>query len=177
MKCVVVFTNRGVGRLLEEGGSQAWKLNPERVRKLTYVVCVQNRNDGDWGRPTHEQGEGFLIGKISGVDTNSEDRESNRYIIRFDEYAEISVPKLWETLGGLRNPIRYLNDLEKYFDVDRLHWKRIHPGTHGEPPSSASSVVQNAAGETRGLDIADAKKALATFYRVPVTAIEIVIRG
>jgi hypothetical protein len=177
MKCVAVFTNRGLGRLLEEEGSQAWKLNPDRVRKLTYVLCVQNRNDGDWGRPTHEQGEGFLIGKISGVETNSEDRETNRYIIKFDEYAEISIPKLWEKLGGLRNPVHYLNDLEKYIDVDGLEWKRIHPRKDGEPPRAASPAAANAASESRGLDIAEAKNALATFYRVPVTAIEIVIRG
>ncbi len=177
MKCVVVFTNRGVGRLLEEGGSQAWRLNPDRVRKRTYVVCVQNRNDGDWGCPTHEQGEGFLIGKISGVETNSEDRESNRYIIKFDEYAEISVPKLWEKLGGLRNPVHYLNDLEKYVDVDQLEWKRIHPRTDGEPPRAAFPAVPNSASDRRGLDITEAKNALATFYRVPITAIEIVIRG
>jgi hypothetical protein len=174
MKCVVVFTNRGLDRLLKEGGSQAWKLNPDRVRKLTYVVCVQNRNDGDWGRPTHDQGEGFLIGKISDVETNSEDRENNRYIIKFDEYAEISIPKLWEKLGGLRNPVHYFNDLETYVDVDGLEWKRR---LDGEPPRAASPVVPNALGEGRGLDIAQAKKALATFYRVPVTAIEIVIRG
>jgi hypothetical protein len=31
--------------------------------------------------------------------------------------------------------------------------------------------------ESKGIDIAEAKKALAAFYRVPVTAIEIVIRG
>ncbi len=177
MKCVVVFTNPGLGRLLEEGGSQAWKLNPDKVRKLTYVMCVQNRNDGDWGRPTHEQGEGFLIGKISGVETNSEDRESNRYIIKFDEYAEISVPKLWEKLGGLRNPVHYLNDLEKYVHVDGLEWKRIHSHMEGEPPRAASPIVPNVLSQGRGLDIAEAKKALATFYRVPVTAIEIVIRG
>jgi hypothetical protein len=173
MKCVVVFTNRGLGRLLEEGGSQAWKLDPDRVCKLTYVVCVQNRNDGDWGRPTHDQGEGFLIGKITGVETNTEGRESNRYIIKFDEYAEISVPDMWQKLGGLRNPVHYLNDLENHVDVERLEWKKIRPLTDGEPPRAVSP----AASESRGLDIAEAKKALATFYRVPLTAIEIVIRG
>ena len=176
MKCVVVFTNRGRGRLLEEGGSQAWKLDPERVRKLSYIVCVQNRHDGDWGRPTHDQGEGFLIGKISGVDVNTEGRNENRYIVKFDEYADISVPDLWEQLGGLRNPVRYLDDLERYVDLNRLEWKRVRPQTEGEPPSAAHPSTP-VVSETRALDIAEAKKALAAFYRVPVTAIEIVIRG
>ena len=174
MKGVVVFTNRGVGRLLEEGGSQAWKLDPERVRKLTYVVCVQNRNDGDWGRPTHDQGEGFLVGRISGVEKNTEDRENNRHIIKFDQYAEISIPNFWEKLGGLRNPVHYLNNLEEYLDVETLEWKPVRPQTDGEPPRAASLP---SAGSDRGLDITEAKKALATFYRVPVAAIEIVIRG
>jgi hypothetical protein len=167
MKCVVVFTNRGVGRLLDEGGSQAWKLDPDRVRRLTYLVCVQNRNDGDWGRPTHEQGEGFLIGKISGVEKSLE--SEHRYIIKFDEYAEISVPKLWGNLGGLRNPVHYFNDLEKYVDVDRLEWKPVNPNR--EPRAPAASP------DGRGLDIAEAKKALSMFYRVPVANIEVVIRG
>jgi hypothetical protein len=173
MKCIVVFTNRGVGRLLEEGGSQAWRLDPDRVRKLTYVLCVQNRNDGDWGRPTHEQGEGFLIGKISGVDVNTEDRASNRFIIKFDEYAEVSLPNFWEALGGLRNPVHYLDDLEEYLDVEQLDWRSVDQRTDGEPPRAAPA----ADAEGRGLDIAEAKQALATFYRVPVAAIEIVIRG
>jgi len=107
----------------------------------------------------------------------SEGRESNRYIIKFDEYAEISVPKFWEKLGGLRNPVHYLNDLEKYVDVERLEWKRIDPCADGEPSRAAFPAVSSTASESRGLDIAEAKKALATFYRVPVTAIEIVIRG
>ena len=51
------------------------------------------------------------------------------------------------------------------------------PRSDGEPPRAASPAVPNAASESRGLDIAEATKALATFYRVPVTAIEIVIRG
>lgn len=176
MKAVVVFTNRGLGRLLEEGGSQAWKLDPERVRKLNYIVCVQNRNDGDWGQPTNDQGEGFLVGKISGVEVNTDDPSNNRYIIRFDQYAKISVPDMWEKLGGLRNPVRYLDDLENYIDMNVLEWKPVRSPRDGEPSRSAPPS-QSAARETRGLDISDAKKALAAFYRVPETAIEIVIRG
>jgi hypothetical protein len=177
MKCLVVFTNRGMGRLLEEGGSQAWKLDPNRVRKLNYVLCVQNRNDGDWGRPTHDQGEGFVIGRISGVERSPEAESDRRFIVRFDQYAEISIPDLWEKLGGLRNPVHYLDDLERYVDVESLIWKSVRPQTDGEPPRAALSNPPTTGSESRGLDISEAKKALATFYRVPVTAIEIVIRG
>lgn len=173
MKGIVVFTNRGVGRLLEEGGSQRWKLDPERVRKLTYILCVQNRNDGEWGRPTARQGEGFLVGKISTVEPSNEDGTEGRYIIKFEEYAEVSVPDLWEKLGGLRNPVHYVNDLETYVDVEKLEWKSVNSRTDGEPPRAASLPSTG----VQSLDMAEAKKALAAFYNVPVTSIEITIRG
>lgn len=176
MKSLVVFTNRGLDRLLEEGGSQAWKLDPGRVRKLTYILCVQNRNDGDWGRPTHDQGEGFLIGRISGVEVSTEYLEDTRYIVKFDEYAEISVPKLWEQLGGLRNPVHYIDNLEKYLDVTELKWAPVNANADGGLPSAASPSPTKEQ-EPQGLDIADAKKALSAHYQVPVTAIEIIIRG
>lgn len=172
MKAVAVFTNRGLNRLLAEGGTQAWSLQPERVKKLKYVVCTQNRDDGDWGAPTHAQGQGFLIGKISGVELSPEGRES-RYIILFDEYAEIDVPNMayqW------RNPVRYIELNDFGIDPDKLAWKRASPRP-GEPPRAASPTEPATSAESRGLDIAEAKKALAAFYRVPVTAIEIVIRG
>lgn len=176
MKAVVVFTNRGLDRLLQERGSQAWKLDPDRVRKLTYILCVQNRNDGDWGSPTHDQGEGFLIGKISGVEVNTDDPSNNRYIIKFDEYAEISVPNLWQQLGGLRNPVRYLDDLENYVDINALEWRPVQLPADGEPSVAALSSPF-ATSDIKALDITEAKKALSAFYRVPVGSIEIVIRG
>ena len=40
MKAVAVFTNRGRNLLLAEGGTQAWSLQPERVKKLKYGVDV-----------------------------------------------------------------------------------------------------------------------------------------
>ncbi len=173
MKAVAVFTNRGLGRLLAEGGTQAWSLQPERVKKLKYVVCTQNREDGDWGAPTHAQGQGFLIGRISGVEPTPELREG-RYIVLFDEYAEIDVPNMayqW------RNPVRYIELNDFGIDPDKLTWKRVSPGTDGEPPRAASPAQLATTAEKRGLDITEAKKALSVFYRVPVTNIEIVIRG
>jgi hypothetical protein len=88
------------------------------------------------------------------------------------KYAEISVPDMWKKLGGLRNPVNYIDDLEKYVDMDRLEWKRVNPQTDGEPPRAASPISDD-----RGMDITEAKKALSVFYRVPVSNIEILIRG
>lgn len=170
MKAVAVFTNRGLDTLLAEGGTQAWALQPERVKKLTYVVCTQNREDGDWGKPTHAQGQGFLIGKIKNVQPSPEGREG-RYIIMFDEYAEIDVPNMayqW------RNPVRYIELNDFNIDPDKLTWKRNARHTDGRSPRADAPAAHASDG---GMDIADAKKALAAFYRVPVTNIEILIRG
>ncbi len=179
MQAVAVFTNRGLNRLLAEGGTQAWALNPKRVRKFTYAVCAQNRNDGTWGDPTHDQGQGFLIGKITAVEP-APDKET-RFIIRFDEYAEIDVPNMayqW------RNPVRYIH-LEDYgIDPNKLTFKRADKGIayadftpsprRNPPADTKAEAVQKG---ITPLDMSDAKKALAAFHKVPVNAIEITIRG
>ena len=85
-----------------------------------------------------------------------------RYIITFEEYAEIDVPGMayqW------RNPVHYIELSEFGIDPDKLVWKRTAPYTEGEPPSAASSASPRT--ENRGLDIAEAKKGLSLFYRVP----------
>jgi hypothetical protein len=169
MQALGVFTNRGLHRLLAEGGSQAWKLDPERARKQTYLVCCQNRDDGDWGEPTHPQGTGFLIAKITSVEPSPEGRDG-RYIIRFNEYAEIDIEDM---ARQWRNPVRYV-ELGK-FDIDpnKLTFKRI-ASDEREPPRATPPVAPL---DVTALDIASAKKALAAFYKVPTASIEIIIRG
>lgn len=174
MKALAVFTNRGLNRMLAEGGSQAWVLDPERARKMTYLVCAQNRNDGDWGQPTHAQGQGFLLAKISGVEPSPEGRDG-RYIVRFEEYAEIDVPDM---AYGWRNPVRYI-ELESFrIDPTKLTFKRVPPQTDEPQQYETRPQVANISVPSVGpLDIQTAKKALAAFYRVPTTSIEIMIRG
>lgn len=174
MEALAVFTNRGLNRVLTEGGTQAWSLKPERVTKLRYVVCTQNRDDGDWGDPTHAQGQGFLIGKISAVEPSPEGRKG-RYIVRFSEYAEIDKPDMaykW------RNPVRYI-ELED-FDIDptKLTFKPV-PQREEEPPGAGHipAACTHPKSEILALDLSHAKIALAEFYKVPVTSIEITIRG
>jgi hypothetical protein len=170
MKVIVVLTNRGLGRLLKEGGSQAWKLDPERARRIPYILCVQNRLSEEWGDPTHPQGQAFVIGKISGV-SPAPDNEG-RYIIEFSEYTEIKIPNFWE---GWRNPVRYIDVeslIKRGVDPDKLTFK-TNTEKYLEPPNAAPSVDSKAG----GMNMAEAKKALSVFYGVPVSAIEITIRG
>jgi hypothetical protein len=61
---LVVFTSRGFTTILNEGGSQAWVLDPRRARNCAYLVCTQNRHDREWGSPEDPHGAAFLVGKI-----------------------------------------------------------------------------------------------------------------
>ena len=170
MKALAVFTNRGVGTLVDDGGSQAWALDPERARRTTVLVCAQNRDNGDWGKPTHAQRQGFLLAKISAVEPSPEGRDG-RSIIQFEEYAEIDVPNM---AHGWRNPVRYI-ELDDYgIDPTKLTFRRV-PAPEGESPPP--ELKQSPASATGPLDIQSAKKALAAFYQVPPASIEIMIRG
>ena len=44
---VIVFTARSPARIVREGGSQAWVLNPDRARQCTWLVCTQNTHNRD----------------------------------------------------------------------------------------------------------------------------------
>ncbi|MEJ8320384.1 hypothetical protein [Pseudomonas oryzihabitans] len=121
-RCVVVYTCRGKDRILAEGGSQAWRINKSRASKYQYVVCVQNRNE-TWGQATALHQEAFLIGKITAIEPSREKDNSDRAIIKFSEYAEISVPDSWD---GNRNPVAYkhLSDFGIH-DLEDLSFRRL----------------------------------------------------
>jgi len=179
MKAIAVLTNRGLDRLLDEGGSKNWVLDPRRASRVPYVICVQNHTPDEWGEPDAPQGTAFLIGKVSGVSFTQVENDQKRYIIEFNEYAEINIPDFWQ---GWRNPVRYI-DLEQYgIDPTKLSFKsrkRIENAQkveHSEePPDAAPSAVP--VKDVQGLNMTKAKEALSIFYGVPVSAIEITIRG
>jgi hypothetical protein len=118
------------------------------------------------------QGQGFLIGKISSVELSPEGREG-RYIVRFSEYAEINKPKM---AHDWRNPVRYI-ELEAFgIDPTKLDFKPM-PKQEESPSAARSPQAPEPKPDVAALDMAAAKKALAAFYNVPVTSIEITIRG
>lgn len=139
----MVMTARGPDRILAEGGTQAWHLNPENARRYGYVVCVQNRNNGNWGGATEPHLMAFLIGKISAVELSDESADQgkpSRYMIKISEYARIAVQApAW--VG--RNPVKYA-DLA-YLDIQSLDDLEWHPvtmsGEHTEPLSDTAGPV------------------------------------
>src|ERR1017187_8044631 len=116
--CLVVLTARGLSHIRQDGGSQAWRLNPGNAASLEYIVCVQNRNNGHWGGADADHHRAFVVGRIREVVPSD---RAGRYLVRFSEYAEIDVPDAWH---GQRNPVRY-STLEEFgiTDPTTLTWQ------------------------------------------------------
>jgi len=179
-RCVAVFTARSPQRILREGGSQAWALDPARVRLLPFLVCVQNQNnpDRDFSDASEPHGSAFMIGRISDVIPAPEDPKSGRWQISINEFSTIQNPtNVWK---GWRNPVKYTTLEEMGIDLATVVF---HPVTEIQKdlgtPASASSQPARVSddGSPLPISIASAKLGLAAFYGVPHDAIEIVIRG
>jgi len=173
---IVVFTARSPERLIREGGSQAWILNPARAKLCTWLVCTQNRHNPnhEFSDATEPHGAGFLLGKISGVHKSPEAGDEDRWIIEISEFARIDYPNLWD--HG-RNPVRYTSLERLGIDTSTLKWEPI-PGRDSEPaPVVATPSAGNSKANVGALTMAEAKKGLALTFNVPPEAIEITIRG
>lgn len=168
--CLVVLTARGPDRLLEEHGTQAWRLKPENARRLKFCVCVQNRHNGHWGGADQEHHSAFMVGRISDVVPSPE--RPVRYLVEFSEYARIDSRNAWP---GLRNPVRY-GSLEEFgiSDPEALTW---HPMPVEPRVARSVETVQDEDQEGFGpLTIPEAKAGLALGLGVPETAIEITVK-
>lgn len=167
---IAVFTARSPKRILEEGGSQAWVLNPARAKLATWLVVTQNRHnpDHEFSDATEPHGAAFMVGKISGISRSGDG--PNRWLIEIDEYAEVAVPDAWQ---HWRNPVRYTTLEEMGIDPRKLQFKPVPRAKEEKAGASAPAAAHAPA----GLTIAEAKKALAATYGVKPEAIEITIRG
>jgi len=130
---IMTMTARGPDRILSEGGSQAWVLNPANARKHDYLIALQNQHNGRWGGATEPHGTAFLIGKIKAVvQADDPDAEEGRYKIEISNYARINIPLEWKG----RNPVRYVT-------LDKLG---IDPSTldfHPMPAPERASAAQD----------------------------------
>lgn len=170
---LTVFTFRSVERLLREGGSQAWNLDPNNARRCSYLVCCRNRF-AKWGSEGQEEhGAAFLVGKINGVEPSPE--RHDRFIVRFNEYALLDPrPVVWP---GARNPVWYVNDLSDLkIDETTLDWQPL-PDTSVAFPQEAGTMWGNDADNEVKLTIPEAKAGLAATLGVAPENIEIIVRG
>jgi len=169
---IVVFTARSPERIIREGGSQAWVLNPARAKQCTWLVCTQNRHnpDHEFSDATEPHGSGFLVGKISAVRKSSEDDSDDRWLIAISAYARISCPNLWD--HG-RNPVRYTSLEELGISLDGVEFEPM-PARSEVPAPPAPHAAPSS---PTMLTITEAKKALAATFGIEPEAVEITIRG
>jgi hypothetical protein len=171
---VVVFTARSPERIVREGGSQAWVLNPARVKLCTWLVCTQNRHNPDYefSDATEPHGCGFLLGRISGVRISDEEGDSEkRWLITISEFARINRPELW---AHWRNPVRYASLEELRINPEELEFHPVRASNIAAQPESREVEGPPAAVP---LTISEAKRALAAAFGVRPEAVEITIRG
>lgn len=179
---VVVMTARGPERILREGGSQAWVLNPSNAKKHEFLVTVQNRHNGAWGGASEPHGTAFLIGRISDVVPSTEEGSEGRYLIRISEYARINVTCGWKG----RNPVRYTTLDELAIELDGIKFLpmpsvKTMEEEMGEEISAECEPVPSAAPDLPTkrtfLTIPEAKEGLAATLGVTIDKIEITIKA
>jgi hypothetical protein len=175
-KAIVVFTAKSIERLVREGGTSSWRLNPAHARRCNFAICTRNTRE-KWGDGQEAHGSAFLVGRIKEVvscEPTPENDESNenRYLIRFSEFARINVPDAW---NGQHNPVRYATLEELGINLADLKWEEM-PSKPATPQPSCADGVSNGSG-VRPLTIGEAKKGLALAFNVAQEAVEITIRG
>ncbi|GAV35785.1 hypothetical protein ROTAS13_03464 [Roseomonas sp. TAS13] len=159
---VQVLTYKSVETILAVGGTQSWALDRNRAKGCKYAVCCRNANTREAeGNEAH--GSAFIVGKVSDV-VESTDHDG-RWLVLFSEYATVNVGDQWEG----RNPVRFytVEDYEGHIDFDALDWKPM------PEPQASSTTAQ----PMQGMNITQAKAALAATFGVDPSAVEITIRG
>ena len=187
---VVVFTYKGIETLLKFNGSQSWKLNRKRVLNCKYLICTNNSKYG-MSENLNNHGNAFLICKVSGVVKSFDTVSDNRWIIEFNEYAEVNIPNFWK---GWRNPVIYLESSELGIDFDSLTFHAV-PDRDQEYINQVDKKERlyhnldpiddlikpfekiNQGMSNLTLTIDEAKAGLSNNYRIPMENIEIILRG
>ena len=170
---IVVFTAKSPKRIVLDGGSQSWVLDPVRARQCTYLVCTQNRhNKHEYADGTEPHGSAFLLGRISEIRRPTDPDDGGRWQIAMSAYARINIPDAW---GHWRNPVRYTSLADLGINLEGLEWHPVEQVREPDPPPRSRDPTPIEPEPL--LTIAEAKKRLAVTFGVKPDAVEITIRG
>jgi hypothetical protein len=159
---VMVLTSKSLETMEKEGGSGNWAARRDRLEHARWIVAVRNRHS-NWSQGDEEHGSAFLIGQVTGVKP-SPPSQPNRFIITFDQYAELKNPeKVW---GNNRNPVTYTSLSELGIEPEKLDWK---------PFSGAPSADEIHASSTPGAVIDQARAMIASSLAISPDAVKITI--
>ena len=149
-QAIQTFTKNSFEDIVSQAGDYSWPVNQNRAKNYKFLVCCSSSTGAN-------RGSGFLIGKISGIESHMVDKKGKiRYIIQTSEVAVIDIPHLWP---GNRNPIRYTSLEELSINLSDLKFEKV------------------SATRSHSLTIAQAKSELAENYGVSQDNIEIIIKG
>jgi len=165
---MAVLTQDTIEKILKDGGSGNWVLDPKRANAFKYLVCCRklrwdNRSENIPNRAP------FLVGAIKGFTEHKageEGRGQKRYFIEFSSYALVANPKPPKEERDWRNPIAYRTFQDLDIDPTTLEFKSL--------PEPAQEAARS---EDKPMTIAEAKRALAKSFGVNPDDIDIVIRG
>ena len=169
MDTLLVFTAKDIHKTIQQGGCGNWKLDANRAKKCTYIVLTANSHHKESLHPKENHGQAFLIGKISGISPEAYDdlgnKEDNRWVIQFDEYAELQDSTIvW---GGYQNPVKYMELSDLGIKPSELEWKPF-------PFDQVEDLSQKKIPE---LTIEEAKQGIAKKLGIQPDCIEITIRA
>src|ERR1700722_6713587 len=131
---IVVFTARSPERIIREGGSQAWVLNPAHAKRCHWLVCTQNRHnpDHEFSDASEPHGSAFLLGKIASIIRAPEAGSDDRWMVTLSEFARIHYPHAWD--HG-RNPVRYSSLKQLGIELEGVVFQPMPPRSEAPPPS------------------------------------------
>lgn len=115
---VVIFTCKTRKDIMEVGGAGWWKIDPTRVTTAGRVLLVHNANDPRQRGDQDRHGQAFLSGTVRHVRQD----EDGRWLIQFEEYAEVEGSFRWP---GYRNPVAYMDADEVLGSVEAGEWQRM----------------------------------------------------
>lgn len=160
---VMVFTSKSLSTMLSEGGTGNWAGNAERLKHTKWVVATRNGNSG-WTQGDEAHGSAFLVGRISGV-KSSPAPEQDRFVVMFDQYAEVSIPNAWT---NNRNPIAYTSLTDLGIDPEKLQWKQFSAHQHVQEASGLTS-------KTAGTVIDQARTMIASALSISPESVKITV--
>ncbi|MDC0214305.1 hypothetical protein OAL14_05780 [Gammaproteobacteria bacterium] len=186
---VIVFTHRTIEFLTKLNASTSWFLNPRRAMNCEYLICTRNSKN-PLAIDDFEHGTAFLIAKIINVTQSLNlPRDADRYMIEFEEYAEVTIPNVWKSW---RSPVIYKNAEELKIDFDSLRWEPVptrdenfiydYFAKENKYYESQEAISDNFKRKKQrknnnGLTIGEAKEQLSKFYDIPEENIDIILRG
>lgn len=179
---IMTFTGRSLSGMVTHGGSGHWAAAPDNLRKASHLICVRNRRreHEEWAAEDLPHGQAFLLAKVTGVSEAPRHvpNKKQRYIVHFDEYAEIAVPNAWQKCtDGQRFPVAYNSreNAEALLGIDfedpNLEWKRL--SDLSAVKGSGDTEAGNNEAPKHALTVEQAKQGLALHFGVSSEQIDI----